>query len=185
MNHAKIILECLDRHLSDPVELTLYGRAALALGFRRVPEDYALSRDVDAVLWLGQAEQLNETTNFWPAVEQTNEEMADGDLYISHFFEEDQVILQPDWKAHRISLPGDWRFLRLFRLGDLDLLLSKLMRDDPIDHSDALFIVHAAGLDAGSVRRAMGRARVPDSPEIREQFATASARLLSAMATAT
>ena len=77
MTHAERILGCLDGHLTCRVELTLYGRAALTLGFHETPEDYALSRDVDAVLWLGQAEALSESTNFWEAVEKTKQILAE------------------------------------------------------------------------------------------------------------
>jgi hypothetical protein len=44
----------------------------------------------------------NESTNFWQAVDQTNAELAPDDLYVSHFFTEDQVTLLPDWRTHRI-----------------------------------------------------------------------------------
>lgn len=55
MNNAKRILACLDRKLNAHIDLTLYGRAAIVLGFECPPDEYALSRDVDAVLWKGQA----------------------------------------------------------------------------------------------------------------------------------
>lgn len=181
MTHAERILGCLDCHLTSRVELTLYGRAALTLGFGQTPEDYALSHDVDAVLWLGQAEALTESTNFWQAVDRTNAELADEDLYVSHFFTEDQVVLLPDWRDNRIPLPGNWKRLVLHRLGNLDLVLSKLMRDDPIDRSDALFIVRSAALTAEDVRAAVARAVLPESEEIHEQFASASARLLKSL----
>ena len=126
MSHADRILACLDANLTSRIELTLYGRAALTLGFDETPEDYALSRDVDVVLWLGQAEALNESTNFWEAVDQTNKDLAEDELYVSHFFTEDQVVLLPDWRESRVALPGTYRHLDLYRLGDLDLLLSKL-----------------------------------------------------------
>ena len=58
MTNAERILLVLDGCLASTVELTLYGRAALTLGFDETPEEYALSQDVDAVLWLGQAEAL-------------------------------------------------------------------------------------------------------------------------------
>ena len=60
MTNAEQILSLLDSELTSRVELTLYGRAALYLGFPNAPRDHALSRDVDAVLWLGQAEELNQ-----------------------------------------------------------------------------------------------------------------------------
>ena len=181
MTHAEQILRRLDAHLTSRVELTLYVRAALSLGFPEPSPEYALSRDVDAVLWLGQAEDLNENTNFWEAVENTNRELGDRDLYVSHFFVEDQVILLPDWRTNRIALPGTWSHLVLFRLGDVDLLLTKLMRDDPIDQADARFIVERAALSEAAIRAAIARARVPGAAEIREQFASAADRLLRSL----
>jgi hypothetical protein len=182
MTNAERILGALDARLSDRVELTLYGRAALVLGFDRPPEEYALSRDVDAVLWIGQAEALAQTTNFWDAVEGANAELAEHDLYITHFFTEDQVILRPDWREHRVRLPGQWAHLVAYRLGDSDLLLSKLMRDDPLDHADARFIAQAAGWSKADIETLVRVARVPASEEIAEQFQLALARLLRSCA---
>ena len=56
------------------------------------------------------------------------------------------------------------------------------MRDDPIDRSDALFIVSCAELSPADVERAIEEARVPDVPEIREQFELSSEKLLNALA---
>ena len=67
MSNARRILDGLDARLEQDVELTLYGRAALHLGFDNAPEEFAWSKDVDAVLWLGQAEELAERTGFWDA----------------------------------------------------------------------------------------------------------------------
>lgn len=116
------ILSALDERLTAPVELTLYGRAALQLGFDNAPEECSLTRDVDAVLWLGQAEEM---------------------------------------------------------LGDMDLLLSKLMRDDPIDLKDAQFIIEQGHLSRKDVEKALIAARIPDVEEIRDQFKAASRRLLN------
>jgi hypothetical protein len=178
---ALTILSSLDRFLNSSIELTLYGRAALQLGFADPPQDFAMTRDVDAVLWIGQAEQLLAETNFWDAVEATNAALGDQELYISHFFSEEQVVLRPEWKTERVAIEGPWQHLRLFRLGNLDLLLSKLMRDDPIDQADARFIVTAGALTAESIENALAAARVPASPEVKEQLAAASRRLLAGM----
>jgi hypothetical protein len=181
VNNARRILDGLDARLHAAVELTLYGRAALSLGFPSPREEFAWSLDVDAVLWTGQAEELLAQGNFWPAVESLNQDLAPSGLYISHFFVEDQVILRSDWRQHRVAIPGSWRWLRLHRLGDVDLLLSKLMRDDPQDQSDALFIAERAGLSKEAIRAAAAQARVPDLVEIREQFSICLQKLLSAM----
>jgi hypothetical protein len=181
MTNAEVILRALDSRLTGVVDLTLYGRAALTLGFPNAPADCLFSHDVDAVLRLGQAEELSEQSNFWEAVEAVNRELAERDLYVSHFFTEAQVILRPCWREQRVPIAGDWRQLRLFRLSDADLLLSKLMRDDPLDHADARFICAAAGLARAEVERAIEEARVPDSAEVREDFAKAAHRLLAAL----
>lgn len=176
MTHAELILHELDRRLDAPAELTLYGRAALQLGFEHPPAEYALSKDVDAVLWVGQAEELAAQTNFWDALEAVNAELGECGLYISHLFTEDQVILGRDWRQNRKRIAGPWDNLAVFRLGDSDLFLSKLMRDDPVDRADAQFIVRAANLDADAIRRAIAAARVPDIAEVREQFAICARR---------
>jgi hypothetical protein len=180
MTNAGLLLQAVDERLDEDVELTLYGRAALHLGFPNPPAEYALSRDVDAVLWIGQAEALAESGNFWPAIEDVNRLFSDQELYISHFFEETQVILTPDWRSQRIPIRGDWRRLRISRLGNEDLFLSKLMRDDPIDRTDAQFIIRAAPLSEAQIRAAIRNARVPPIPEIQEQFDRCAKRFLAA-----
>ena len=178
MTNAEKLLAAVDEGLSGTVELTLYGRAALHLGFPNPLPEYALSLDVDAVMWIGQAEELAERTNFWSVIEQVNALYADQELYISHFFEESQVVLTPGWQSKRIPIPGPWRKLSVYRLGNEDLFLSKLMRDDPIDRTDALFIVQSAPLTPEQIRRAIREARVPPVPEIVEQFERCARRFL-------
>lgn len=178
MTNAETLLEAVDSRLNAPAELTLYGRAALQLGFPHPRSEFALSRDVDAVLWLGQAEDLASHGNFWKAVEEVNRLFADQELYISHFFEESQVVLTPNWRNKRMPIRGSWNNLNLFRLGNEDLFLSKLMRDDPLDRADALFIVDAAPLTQEQIQVAIRSARVPAIPEIEEQFRLCSRRFL-------
>jgi hypothetical protein len=50
VNNPLLILQTLDRHLDHPVELTLYGRAALALGFPAHEARHETTQDVDAFL---------------------------------------------------------------------------------------------------------------------------------------
>jgi hypothetical protein len=178
MTHAERLLGFLDAKLNAPVELTLYGRAALSLGFENPPQDYAASRDVDAVLWLGQAEDLARHSNFWEAVAEVNEEFRDQELYLSHLFEEDQVILTSTWRENRVLIPKSWKRLTIYRLGNIDLFVTKLMRDDPLDLADARFVVQRAGLDQQTIERAIKAARVPTVPELQEQFRLCAARFL-------
>ena len=50
MNNPLRILQTLDRHLAASAEITLFGRAALALGYAGSPAAFAATHDVDAVL---------------------------------------------------------------------------------------------------------------------------------------
>jgi hypothetical protein len=178
VTNAEKILHLLDRQLNQPVELTIYGRAAIQLGYDNPPAEYATSLDVDVVLWIGQAEELMRSGNFWEAVESVNRQLSGEGLYISHFFEETQVILRPDWLQHRMPLAGDWKRLLLYRLGDADLLLSKLMRDDPQDLKDSLFICAQRHFTSEDVERFCRQARVPPVQEVEEHFAIMKNRLL-------
>jgi len=178
MTNAERLLAAVDERLNGRVELTLYGRAALHLGFLNPPKDYALSRDVDAVLWIGQAEELIEHTNFWEVIEEVNVMFADQELYISHFFEESQVILTQEWRSKRVPVKGPWKNLDLFRLGNEDLFLSKLMRDDPIDRMDAQFIIDSGQFTQAQIRNVIQCARIPPVPEIVEQFERCSRRFM-------
>ena len=178
MNNAQVILSTLDKHLKAPVELTLYGRAALQLGFPDPQPEYAQSLDVDGVLWMGQAEDLMRGRDFWPALELTNQELAPQGLYISHFFEESQLILTTAWRQQRAPIVGPWQRLRLMRLSNHDLFLTKLMRYDPIDLADAQFILDRSGMTRDMVQALIKTARVPGIPEIQEQFALCSKKFL-------
>lgn len=171
MSNSLRLLKRLDELLDSSVELTLYGRAALELGFSNPKPEYSRSLDVDIVLWIGQAEELDRTGNFWDALEQLNKEFDADGLYISHLFEENQVILSPSWRNRRVEIHLGCSRLKLFRLSDIDLFLSKLMRYDPTDLEDILFIIDSAKLSAGNISLELNNAQIPDLPEIQEQFA--------------
>lgn len=178
MNNAETILWALDTRLTTRIELTLYGRAALQLGFPEPLSEYAQSMDVDGVLWLGQAEELLHGSNFWTAVDLTNRELAPQGLYISHFFEESQLVLTSSWRQQRVPIQGPWNHLCLLRLGDKDLFLTKLMRYDPIDVADAQFILDRSGMTRKDIRDLISLACLPNIAEIKEQFALCSKRFV-------
>ncbi len=67
MNNPRRILETLDRHLTAPAELTIFGRAALALGFADSPARFAASQDVDAILPLSWLAAADANLDFWQA----------------------------------------------------------------------------------------------------------------------
>lgn len=178
MSNAERILNRLDQLLDVDVDFTLYGRAALLLGYTNPKREYALSLDVDAVLWIGQAEALAQSGNFWEALEQINQEFEDDGLYMTHLFDEDQVVLRPNWRSMRVRIDRPFVRLTLYRLADADLLLSKMMRYDPTDLDDLTFVVEQSKYSPEAVANIIQQARIPDSDEIREQVTLCRAWLV-------
>lgn len=64
MNNPLEILKTLDRHLQKPVELTIFGRAALVLGFANPVPEYGATHDVDGIIPVTGAEP---DVDFWVA----------------------------------------------------------------------------------------------------------------------
>lgn len=93
MSNPLRILQTLDCHPAAGAEITIFGRAALALGYPASPAAFAATHDVDAILplvWLGAA---GENLDFWEAQQQTNAELEPDGLYLTHLFRESEVIL--------------------------------------------------------------------------------------------
>src|SRR5437868_2421264 len=146
MDNASLLLVTLDRHLTQPARLVLYGRAALQLGFSDPPREIAESKDVDAIIPLGDLDILSGNEGFWDAQAATNIELRPKGLYITHLFRADQVFLRRDWENHLVPITRPpTRWLRLFRPDTLDLILTKMMRgDDPQDMADIAFLISRA-----------------------------------------
>jgi hypothetical protein len=168
-NPSEILLSSLDQLLEQPVDLVLFGRTALYFAFEAMREEYARTMDVDIILSSGQAEQLLSSSNFWDALEALNQKYADEGYYITHLFDESQIILRPDWMKHRVRIPGPWQTLFLYRPANEDLLLTKLMRYDPVDLQDARTICVCSGWSNHEIDAILASARVPEIPEILEQ----------------
>ena len=66
----------------------------------------------------------------------------------------------------------------LTRLSDKDLFLSKLMRDDPQDRQDALFIIERNGWKRDEIASFFREAVIPELQEIHDEFAKARVALL-------
>jgi len=179
MNNPLRILRTLDSHLSGSSEITIFGRSALALGFPDSPAAFALTHDVDAILPLRWLESPDENVDFWLAQQQTNSELETEDLYLTHLFREEQIILTPEWMAKRVGIRLKLRHLTVFRPSTLDLILTKMMRGDENDLSDIRFLLSQEHISAGQLGDAFSRARVPDMPEIRELFEKAQPKVLS------
>jgi hypothetical protein len=180
VNNPLLILQTLDRHLDHPVELTLYGRAALALGFPSHEPRHETTRDVDAIIPLAQLDQLRADEQFWIARDATNVELSERGLYLTHLFTEADVFLLPDWLNRRVPIPSTFLHLTLLRPATLDLILTKMMRGaDPEDLSDIVFLLKHEPVQNAELRAAFDRVRLPDIQELRDAFHIAQLKVLA------
>jgi hypothetical protein len=179
MNNPLHILQTLDRHLTKQAEITIFGRAALALGFPNSPTMFATTQDVDAILPLSWLEADDQNMDFWQAQQKTNAELEPSGLYITHLFRELEIILTPDWLTRRVRVSLESSSLKVFRPSTLDLILTKMARGDENDLADVRFLLQQEAISAEQLRTAFLQARVPNVPEIQELFAKAQPQVLA------
>lgn len=170
-SHPEKILRTLDGFLDHKVSLILYGRAALALGYEDSHPAFHSTMDVDAILPVAQMSSIEADESFWSAIEKTNEALADSELYLTHLFADDQVILRGNWLEHVCPIPiSGLTHLRAHRPDTLDLILTKMMRVDPQDREDIRFLLNHCDLNAHSLEKLLSLAKVPDISGIQEAF---------------
>jgi len=179
MNNPLRILTTFDRHLTAPAELTLFGRAALVLGYANCPAECAATRDVDAILPLEWLETHQQDAAFWEAQQRTNAELEPDGLYLTHLFRESEVVLTPDWLERRVRLPLELQRLAVFRPSTLDLVLTKMARGDENDLLDIRFLLRQQTLTVGELQSAFARARVPEVTEVQDLFRAAQPKVLA------
>lgn len=183
MNNPLHILTTLDRHLNTAAELTLFGRAALALGYPQCPVEFGTTRDVDVILPLAWLLAEHENLDFWEAQQRTNAELAPEGLYLTHLFRELDVILTPDWLHHRQRIPLNLNHLTVFRPSTLDIVLTKMARGDENDLTDIRFLLEQDAFTADLLHEAFQCARIPDVKEIEELFRRAQPIVLALLET--
>ncbi len=99
---------------------------------------------------------------------------------MTHLFSDDQLILTPDWLLRIVALPSPgWHHLQGFRPATLDLMLTKMMREDPQDLTDIQFLLEQEPIPREVLRAAFATARVPEIDEIRVAFAANQSRVLA------
>jgi len=179
MSNPLRILRTLDQNLTLPAEITLFGRAALALGYSQAPAHFHNTQDVDGILPLAWLQPPNQHEDFWQAVQRTNAELEPDGLYLTHLFRETDVLLQPGWFDHRLRLEVGLRKLAVFRPATIDLILTKMARADDDDLQDIRFLLQQETLTRDELESAFARARVPDVPEIHELFNRARPKVLA------
>jgi len=132
----------------------------------------AFSKDVDAIIPLGDLDANSQDFGFWDGQEATNDELRPSGLFITHLFCADQVFLRADWEQHLVPLPRPaTRWLRLFRPATLDLILTKMMRgDDPQDMADVDFLVRHDRVTADQLEATLAAVVLPGLVELRDVF---------------
>jgi hypothetical protein len=182
MSNPLRILEALDHNLRSASELTLFGRAALALGFPNPPSTFHSTHDVDAILSFDWLSAADENIDFWLAQQQTNVDLEKDGLYLTHLFRESEVILRPDWLRHRVRIALPLSKLNVFRPAAIDLILTKMARGDEQDMQDIRFILEREKLTENQLLSAFSNARVPEVPEIAELFLKAQPKVIHLLA---
>jgi hypothetical protein len=186
MNAAQTIAETLNRHLTQPTEVVVFGAAALLLDRKFAGRLAGRStNDVDIIIPKERELRVDADRTFWRAVEKTNQELESKGLYITHIFPEREVALTPEWKQHTVPLHHEkLSKLSLQRPRMLDLVVSKMGRGDVQDLADVrnMLRLHrettGRQLTATEIAQAAGRALVPEA--YREIFPRACERIVAA-----
>jgi hypothetical protein len=172
-----LILRTLDKHMTAPGRVRLFGGAAFVLGYGR----QRFTEDADLLLDDSECQLLIDVSGFSEAIDATNAELAPRGLYMSHIFGPEQEVLSPTWRerCRRVELEGLTR-LAVEVLGPEDLILTKLGRGDEGDFDDVRFLLQTLQVDLAHLRSALAAALVP--PELAELFAVASGKLTALLA---
>lgn len=172
MDNPSQILLAVDRRLDHEVRLVVYGRSAICLGFNNPPPETAKTQDVDAIISFAQSQELEHDPGFWDSLEGANTELAAQGLYITHLFSEAEVFLRRDRCDHLVpvSRPA-LRWIRLFRPGTVDLVLTKMMRgNDPQDMADAAFMICHDCITGPQLLEALAQMKPIELAELRGAF---------------
>jgi hypothetical protein len=187
VNPALVIAAALDRNLSAPTEIVVFGTAAVLLDARfasLLPGK--MTNDIDLIVPASRELAIDADLAFWAAIEATNRQLSPEGLYLTHIFPEREVILSTDWHEHLQTIETPWAKLRIQRPRLLDLVLSKMGRGDAQDCDDVRTLL---GLEhtvtgktptAAQIEAAAQSARVPEV--YREIFPSARRAILAAVA---
>jgi hypothetical protein len=185
-SNALIILRELDARLKVPIRLVLFGRGALALGFEPVLPKWGQTLDLDAIIPKQEEKEFEENNDFLAALEAVNAALGQRELYFTHLFNEDQIILSKDWHEKIEPLALHLKNIVLYRPSTLDLILSKTARaDDPEDRADILELIRREKIDLSRIETAFKEARIPEIEDLRVQFEKAKEWIRSSYRTDT
>lgn len=174
------LLLALDEALDHRVQLIIYGRSALWLGFSHPPAVAATTFDVDAIIPDGQVQTMADDSGFWDARDAVNERFKSEGLYITHLFPESAVFLRRDWAKHILPITRPpLNHLELLRPATVDLVLTKMMRgNDEQDMADAEFMIRHDRITEEQLLSAFSQMKPIELVELRDAFAAARPRIL-------
>ena len=152
------------------------------LGFADPPPAAAATRDVDGIIPRDLLASLQANEQWWTALQAANDDLAAEGLYLTHLFDEAQIILRTGWREQVLVVPNPGlRFLSLQRPATIDLILTKMMRGlDPYDMADVRFYLEREpNIGVAELQMAFASAVGPDIPEIWQLFAEAKPIVLT------
>jgi hypothetical protein len=171
MNNPQKILETLDSYLEKETRMVLFGRASLALGYGDQGSRFGRTQDVDAILPEIEMARIELDSQFWKAIDLTNKKLQPLGLYISHLFTDRQVVLTSGWLEKIVPLSSiGYRCLRLYRPSSVDLILTKMMRNDKEDIEDIRFIIGHDKIEMAQLDIAFAEAKRTEVAEIQDIF---------------
>ena len=170
--NAERLLLALDERLDHDIQLILYGRSAVWLGFDNPPAAAATTQDVDGIIPDEQVQALADDLPFWDARDAVNEKFQGENLYITHLFPEQHIFLRRGWLTHIVPITRlCLRRLKLFRPATVDLILTKMMRgSDEQDMADAEFMIRHDRISGAQMLEAFTQMKPIELVELRDAF---------------
>lgn len=162
MQNSEYILatldDCLKQRLTVPLHLT--GGAALDLvyGIQR------FSEDVDCLCTLTEAAAIDSPA-FQDALAETNRRLEPRGLYLTHIFDEDELIHLPDWTSRLTPPPHHapvFKHLQYDAVSAEDIILSKLTRFDAKDQMDIGDLMRVCSITRNRIDGLIASAVVPE-----------------------
>jgi hypothetical protein len=131
-----------------------------------------------------QSDLMNEDLAFWDALTAANLHLQEAGIYLTHIFEERQIIIGRDWFARRVAISRPkLNHIRLYRPGTLDLILTKMMRGSDPQHMDEIrWMIANEGITRADLELAFESPQMPDEEEIAESFEVAKHTVLAQFA---
>jgi hypothetical protein len=162
MRNSEFILGALDQYLYRKLDVTLHllGGAALDLvyGIER------FSEDVDCICAMTEVGCID-SDEFQSALAKANEVLEQRGLYLTHIFDEGELVHLPDWVTRVTPPPPGAPRFRHFDYDAVsaeDIILSKFTRFDEKDRLDIEDLMRVRALTREAIDALIPLVVVPD-----------------------